>query len=304
MKNHPLRTYLSYGLDCVQGTDGGALYGTDSMDEQLALERFLGLSTEEMMRMKNSESRVLAGSLKAFDIKMRNMPEVSSVTEYYRQKIRETAAEPVTSASAETRLISEVVLADQIRSLPEDRLPVIIAGGSFNNDSHVTKVRSEGTALIDRLLEEGNPENIYFVIGHQLNGYEKYLLDRNDGRFMIYAIVPKMITRRQAGKLKESGVRIRVSIEASAMGLYKSFAYEIFKRRKAVLLAFDGNSAGANMIQEAINGGHRSLIYVNRRSRALKVKASSLLGYVTMFMPETGGICETIIQTAEEEKGE
>ena len=304
MKNHPLRTYLSYGLDCVQGTDGGALYGTDSMDEQLALERFLGLSTEEMMHMKNSENRVLADSLKAFDKKMRSMPEVSSVTEYYRQKIVQTTAEPIASANTEARLVSEVVLADQIRSLPEDRLPVIIAGGSFNNDSHVTKVRREGTELISRLLDECDPKKMFFVIGHQLNGYEKYLLGHNDGRFMIYAIVPKMITKRQAQRLKDSGIRIRSGIEASAMGLYKSFAYEIFKRRRAVLLAFDGNSAGANMIQEARNGGHKPLIYVNRRSRVLKAKASSLLGYVTLFMPETDGICETVIQAAEEEKGE
>ncbi len=304
MKNHPLRTYLSCGLECVQGTDGGALYGTDSMDEQLALERFLGLSTEEMIRMKNSEQRVLADSLKTFDEKMKMMPEVTSVQAYYKQKIADAGSEPVAGMSADTRLLSEVVLADQIRSLPEDRLPVIIAGGSFNNDRHVTKVHREGTAPIDCLLQKGDPEKMFFVIGHQLNGYEKYLLDHNDGRFMIYAIVPKMITSRQAGKLKAGGVRIRVSIEASAMGLYKSFAYEIFKRRKAVLLAYDGNSAGANMIQEARNGRHRSLIYVNRRSRVLKAKASSLLGYVTLFMPETDGICEAVIQAAEEEKGQ
>ena len=63
-----------------------------------------------------------------------------------------------------------------------------------------------------------------------------------------------------------------------------------------MLLAFDGNSAGANMIQEVKNSRRKSLIYVNRRSRALKTKASSLLGYVTMFMPETEGVSETIIR--------
>ena len=60
MKNHPLRTYLSYGLNCVQGTDGGALYGTDSMDEQLSLEKIPDLNHEEMMRCgmrKNSEEQ-------------------------------------------------------------------------------------------------------------------------------------------------------------------------------------------------------------------------------------------------------
>ncbi len=296
MKNHPLRTYLSYGLDCVQGTDGGALYGTDSMDEQLALERFLGLGMDEMVHMKKSENKVLAKAEKAFAEKMNNMPAVSDVRDYYQQRIDHTEAGLISEKTADSRLISEVVLADQIRSLPEGGLPVVVAGGSFNNDKHVTKVRKEGLELIDELLDSGDPKKMFFLVGHHLTGYEKYLIDQNRGRYLIYAIVPKMITARQAKALRESGLRIRVSIEVSSMGLYKSFTYEIFKRRKAVLLAFDGNSAGANMIQEVKNSRRKSLIYVNRRSRALKTKAASLLGYVTMFMPETEGVSETIIR--------
>ncbi|MDO5456142.1 MAG: adenosine deaminase, partial [Eubacteriales bacterium] len=43
LRRHPLKQYLANGISCVQGTDGGALYGTDSVDEELALERMLDL---------------------------------------------------------------------------------------------------------------------------------------------------------------------------------------------------------------------------------------------------------------------
>ena len=64
------------------------------------------------------------------------------------------------------------------------------------------------------------------------------------------------------------------------MGLYKSFAYEIFKRRPSILLAFDGNSSAQNLIQEAKNGREKCLIYINPRSRGLAAKAKMLEGYV------------------------
>ena len=67
------------------------------------------------------------------------------------------------------------------------------------------------------------------------------------------------------------------------MGIYKSVAYEIFKQRESVLIALDGNSPAANMIQEANNAKYRCSIYVDRRARDLKVKASSLQGYLTEF---------------------
>ena len=70
------------------------------------------------------------------------------------------------------------------------------------------------------------------------------------------------------------------------MGIYKSFNYEIFERRPSILLAFDGNSAGQNLIQEAKNGKGRSAIYVWSHSRTLHEKASSLVGYVKFFDAE------------------
>ena len=64
------------------------------------------------------------------------------------------------------------------------------------------------------------------------------------------------------------------------MGLYKRFAYEIFKRRPSALFAFDGNSAALNLIQEARNGREKCRIYINPRSRSLAVKVKTLGGYV------------------------
>ena len=75
---------------------------------------------------------------------------------------------------------------------------------------------------------------------------------------------------------------IRISTESQEMGIYKSFNYEIFERRNSVLLAFDGNSSIANLVQEARNGKGRSWIFVHPKSVMLKAKAASLDGYVTI----------------------
>ena len=72
------------------------------------------------------------------------------------------------------------------------------------------------------------------------------------------------------------------------MGIYKSFNYEIFERRPSMVVAFDGNSAAANLIQEAKNGKGRSAILVWSHSRTLQQKARSLQGYVEFFDENEG----------------
>ena len=67
------------------------------------------------------------------------------------------------------------------------------------------------------------------------------------------------------------------------MGIYKSFNYEIFERRPSVLIAIEGNSAGANLIQEAKNGKAKALIYVSNNDKNLALKANSLKGYVNVY---------------------
>ena len=134
--------------------------------------------------------------------------------------------------------------------------------------------------LIDRLLEEADPEKVFFVIGHRLSGYEGYLAEQNRGRFQLYAFVPSMVSPAERDRLRRSGVCVRPSIESSGNGTYKSFAYEIFRRRPSVLLAFDGNSPAANLVQEAKNGRFKCTIFYDDRSRALRAKARMLQGYV------------------------
>ena len=52
------------------------------------------------------------------------------------------------------------------------------------------------------------------------------------------------------------------------------------KRRPSALLAFDGNSAALNLIQEARNAREKCRIYISPRSRGLAVKTRTLEGYV------------------------
>lgn len=70
LDNHPLRMYLRAGIACVQGTDGGALYGTDSIDEELSLEKLLGLNFEELKKMRRADDRILQRSRQVFEQRM------------------------------------------------------------------------------------------------------------------------------------------------------------------------------------------------------------------------------------------
>ena len=281
MKNHPLRQYLAQGIDCVQGTDGGALYGTDSIDEQLSLEKMLELSEQEMMQMRQCEDVVLKRSLQEFAEK----------TEAWERGIRPVFP-PINrdfSRTGSRCLLSSGLLAERIRELPGGKLPIVLIGGSFNNDRHRTVMQEDCRKTLDHLLERMDPDKVFFITGHAQRGYERYLIEQNSamgGKFEVFSMVPAMLTREEYRRIQESPVGIRISIEPVPMGIYKSFAYEIFKRRTSVLLAFDGNSAGANMIQEAKNSRYHCGILVNLRSKGLRTKAETLEGYVTLFSGE------------------
>ena len=275
MKRHPLRQYLSYGIGCVQGTDGGALYGSDSIDEQLSLEKMLGLSDEEMLQMKKCEDRVLEQRRQSFDRKAAAYEQKESAE--YKEIDRRI------SLIGKRSLSASGMLAEQICELPPDMKPIVIVGGSFSHDNHRIRMTEENKRQIDDLIAREDPEKTFFVIGHALRGYEQYLVKKNHGKFRVFAMVPSMITEAEYKKLKNSKVEIRVSIEPVPMGTYKSFAYEIFKRRPSTLIAYEGNIAGANMIQEAKNSKYPCEIYVNSRCKPLRVKAESLGGYVVMF---------------------
>jgi hypothetical protein len=159
-------------------------------------------------------------------------------------------------------------------------------GGSFNTEKRATILKEEGIRQLEEMMDYLDPEEVCFVIGHKISGYEKYLIENNRKHFRIFAVVPSLLTKQEEKKLKDAGVYIRVSPESEGMGIYKSFNYEIFERRPSVVVAFDGNSAGANIIQEAKNGKGKALILVWARSRTLREKANSLEGYINFFDEE------------------
>lgn len=292
MERHPLRQYLVSGVRCVQGTDGGALYGTDSVDEQLALERMLNLSFEEMCRMRECEEEVRLSAMNDFAEKQAALMEKtgSAVTEnpekiclWYKEKMKEVLEKDGPELTGVQKTDSGIAFAGQIRDIPVGKIPIVIAGGSFNSDRHTTVLRKKDAVLIDLLLEQLDPQKVWFATGHRCRGYERYLLEKNAGRFQIFSYVPAMVGEREQKNLSRQDVGIRIAIEPEAMGVYKSIAYEIFKRGPSVLITFDGNSAGVNLIQEAKNAKYPCRIYADRHSRVLKAKADSLEGYVRLF---------------------
>ena len=283
LDHHPLRQYLNAGVRCVQGTDGGALYGTNSIDEELSLEKLLGLHFEELCRMRQSEDEILAGSRQIFEEKsaqFQNAFHSGDPERYYRTLLEKTEQNAGIFWQASDKLDAVEALHDQLSALPDDGFPIIIAGGSFNNSSHRSRLTENDRELIKALLDGCDPQKVFFVLGHSLTGQEAFLVRQAAGRFRIYAIIPRLISRAEKTRLQKAGIKVLLSIENSPMGLYKSFAYEIFKRRPSALFAFDGNSAALNLIQEARNGREKCRIYINPRSRSLAVKVKTLGGYV------------------------
>ena len=157
-----------------------------------------------------------------------------------------------------------------------------------NQKSDIQKECSnEVNEQLNKFVENVNSNNVYFVIGHKMQGYEKALVDISkelNKEIEINAIVPKNVTEKVKNRLLDANVSgICISPETEELGIYKSFNYEIFERRPSVVLAFDGNSPVSNLVQEAKNGKGKARIYINDSVDALKEKAKSLDGYVTKF---------------------
>ncbi|MBQ4424399.1 MAG: adenosine deaminase [Lachnospiraceae bacterium] len=288
LSHHPLRQYLQAGIACVQGTDGGALYGTDSMDEQLALEKLLGLHPEELAQMRRAESEVMEAGQAAFREKALSLSRLcgeKDVRAFLEERIRETEP-PLLPPSDHHLRDAESALRGQIRPLPEDKIPCIIMGGSFHNARRGSHLSESDRRLIDALLGRADPDRVFFVIGHRLTGQERYLMDHSGGRFEVYAYVPTRLTPSEIRRLTACRPAVRLTIEPTNMSLYKSIAYELFKHRRSVLIAFDGHAAGVNLIQAAKNNRFECRTFISRHSRTLREKGHSLSGYSTLFEDE------------------
>ena len=285
LQTHPLKRYLSQGISCVMGTDGYGLYGTDSIDEQLALSNFLKITDSEFLQMKAVEDAVINRQRENFLQKFQSFTARQgsrTVEEYYREELSREPSDVATVRFEISKQPSYPVFKSKIAELPWDKYPIIIAGGSFTSSESPQKVSDGDRALLDALLENLDPEKVFFVVGHKLLGHEKYLVERNR-RFDVYSIIPSLMDKKQIRRLAQADIKgIRLSTESQEMGIYKSFNFEIFERRNCTLFAFDGNSSVANLVQEARNGKGKARIFLYPKSAMLRAKAASLEGYVTL----------------------
>ena len=290
---HPLKKYLANDVNCVQGSDGCGFYGTDCMEEQMALTNLLNLSSEDLMKMRAVEDKLMAEDESYFKLKERKFEEWLNGRNIKEAVLEEQTIEIEKNKDREfkigkdTEIDSEEVLRNKIVKLPTDKFPVVIAGGSFNTLGRETEISAEGLKMLKELVQNLDNEKAYFVIGHKMQGYEKAILDISKElgkKFEIDAIIPKKIDKTLANELLENNLDgVCISTESEELGIYKSFNYEIFERRPSVVVAFDGNSPVSNLVQEAKNGKGKSKIYINDDVEALKEKASYLDGYITKF---------------------
>lgn len=293
LKNHPIKKYLENDIKCVQGTDGCGFYGTNTIDEQLAIQNLLGLNDHDFLKMRKVEDEIMKHEDKYFKEKSKKFNEFlagRSIREAIlelEEKIEDENKNNNIPLRINNKIESEEILKNKIKPLPTDKMPIIIAGGSFNAKHRETRVTEQGIQMLEELIKKIDNQKAYFVIGHKVEGYEKALINLTNKlhkKFEIYAIIPKMISKEVGERLQNKSISgIRISTESEEFGIYKSFNYEIFERRTSIVIAFDGNSPVSNLVQEAKNGKGKSSIYVNTENYNLRVKAKSLQGYVVPF---------------------
>ncbi len=296
LENHPLKRYIEKGVRCVQGTDGCGMYGSDTIEEQLALQNLLGLKDTDFIKMREVEDEIIENSKKYFENKSKLFEKflngrsiTEAILELEEQNIKLSSKKKI-KLRLNSNLESEEVLHEKIKKLPENKVPIIIAGGSFNSKGRETLLTKEGRNILKRLIERVNSEKAYFVIGHKMQGYEKAIIDISkemNKNFEINAIIPKLVSKEEKDRLLKKDIDgVCVSTETEELGIYKSFNYEIFERRSSVVVAFDGNSPVSNLVQEAKNGKGKAKIYINEEIPVLQEKAKSLGGYVIPFHME------------------
>ena len=292
LTNHPIKKFLQNDVKCVQGTDGCGFYGSDTFDEQLALQNLLGLTDDDFAKMRKVEDEIIEHSDKYFKEKSAKFKKLldgrtikEAVLQLEEKNIEETKNQDELRCS--NNLDTETELKQKITTLPTDKVPVVIAGGSFNTKGRETFLSENGLKILREFIKNVDNNNVYFVIGHKMQGYEKAIIDISkelNKKFEIDAIVPKMVTQNVRDRLLDENINgVCVSTEAEELGIYKSFNYEIFERRKSIVIAFDGNSPVLNLVQEAKNGKGKSKIYVNQENQLLREKANTLEGYVVPF---------------------
>ena len=257
LSRHPLKKYLENGIKCVQGTDGCGIYGADTIDEQLGLANLIGLTEKDFEQMRAVEEEILNYNEKYFEEKTKKFKQICN-----GRSIRETILELEAKYESENQnvemrisnnLDSATELKEKIKKLPVDKVPIIIAGGSFNSKGRETTPTESGIKTITKLVENLNNQKVCFVVGHKMQGYEKALVDiskKLNKQFEINAIIPKNVSEEVKESLlnEEQLNGVCISTESEELGIYKSFNYEIFERRESIVVAFDGNSPVSTLV--------------------------------------------------------
>ena len=294
LNNHPIKDYLKAGIKCVQGTDGCGFYGIDTIDEQIALSNLLDITDTDFAKMREVEEEILSKRKTYFEEKSKKFESFldgreigKALEEEIERNLKDIDLDEIDTRGV-NNLNSYQVFKTKIVDLPQDKMPIVIAGGSFNSKGRLTIPNEETRKALKELLQKVDNKNTYILIGHKMQGYERAVLDISkelNKEFNVTAVVPKYVSEDIKENLENvSNLKgIYVSPDPSELGIYKSFNYEIFERKSSVVVAFDGNSPVANLIQEAKNGKAKAKIYVNGEVGLLKEKAKSLNGYVRVF---------------------
>lgn len=170
ISNHPLKKYLKNGIKCVQGTDGCGAYGIDTIDEQLALQNLLNLTEKDFENMRKVENEIIEKREKYFqekDIKFEKLLNGRNLQKFMLE-LEEKYENENKDKKIEWRITDKVpaieCLGDMVKTLPLDKTPIIIAGGSFNARGIHTTVEENGRGILEKLVKMANPEKSYFVI--------------------------------------------------------------------------------------------------------------------------------------------
>ena len=296
IRNHPIKDYLKNNIKCVQGTDGCGFYGIDTIDEQIAWRNLLDVTEEEFEKMCLVEKKIINQRKEYFEIKSKKFNEFLDGKELHEVLYEEeyNNLSKIQNIINEEKGINHLNSVDIFQknnvNFPDNKIPIIIAGGSFNSKGRVTRLDKRTLKDLKTFLEKINSNKTYFLIGHKIQGYEKAILDISkelNKDFDIKAIIPKYVSEEIKDNIINSNLNgVYISPEPSELGIYKSFNYEIFERKDSIVVAFDGNSPVSNLIQEAKNGKGKAKIYVNGENVILKEKAKHLEGYVKIFNNE------------------
>ena len=241
LSNHPIKKFLENGVKCVQGTDGCGMYGSDTFDEQLALQNLLGLTDNDFEKMRNVEDEIINYNDKYFEEKQKDFEKFlagRTIREAILSEEEKNMKE--TTEDDELRVVNSVEtekeLKEKIKTLPVDKVPVIIAGGSFNTKGRETIPSEDGLKVLKDFIQNIDTEKVYFVIGHKMQGYEKAVIDISkelDKKVEIDAIVPKLVTEKVKDRLLDEKVKgICISPETEELGIYKVLIMKYLKEEK------------------------------------------------------------------------